>query len=285
MENERAIFSGGVAVVTGAGSGIGEGLARHAATLGMKVVLADVAAARIETVAAAIRSAGGEAMTVPTDVADPAALDRLAALTHETWGDVRLLVNNAGIETLGFSWEIPAERWDKTLDINIHGVVHGVRAFAPRMIAAGKPAFIANTSSIGGLGMMPVQAAYIMSKHAVLSFSECLRLEMLVKKAPVQVSAILPGPVATRIFDDTDAATDPVVAHHREVMRAMLSGDGVSGLEAARMIFAQIAAGEFWVTTHRDMMAGMAQARAAYLAALSLPQLPPGAEQMLGTAL
>ena len=283
MDEERTAFGGGVAVITGAGSGIGEGMALHAASLGMKVVLADISVPRMEAVAAAIHAAGGEAMTVHTDVSQPEALDRLAALTHEAWGDVRLLLNNAGVETLGFIWEIPPAVWERTLAINIHGVIHGVRAFAPRMLAAGKPAWIANTSSVGGLGMMPVQAAYILSKHAVLSFSECLRLEMLVKKAPITVSAILPGPVATRIFEDTRPVEEPMALYHREVMRAMLDNDGITGIEAARRIFSQLAAGDFWVTTHREMTQGMAQQRAAYLAALATPELPPGAEQMLGS--
>lgn len=280
---ERAVFGGGVAVITGAASGIGEGLARHAAALGMKVVLADVAVERMEAVAADIRAAGGEAMTVPTDVTDPAAIDRLAETTHSTWGDVRLLMNNAGVETLGFVWEMPAALWDRTLAININAVVHGVRAFAPRMIAAGKPAFITNTSSIGGLGMMPVQTSYVMSKHAVLSFSECLSLEMQVKKAPIQVSAILPGPVATRIFEDSKPGTDPMVVHHREVMRAMLEQSGISGLEAAQRILAQIAAGEFWVSTHPEITAEFARNRAAHLAALARPQLAPETLAMLGS--
>lgn len=283
MEQEREVFAGGVAVITGAASGIGEGLARHAAALGMKVVLADIAVERMDAVAAEIRAAGGEALTVPTDVTDPAAIDRLAAKTHETWGDVRLLVNNAGIETLGFVWELPASTWDKTLAINVNAVVHGVRAFAPRMLAAGRKAFIANTSSIGGLGMMPVQTSYIMSKHAVLAFSECLHLEMQVKKAPIQVSAILPGPVATRIFEDAKADSDPVAAHHREVMRAMLGQSGISGLEAAQRILSQIAAGQFWVSTHPEITREFAQQRAAHLAGLTVPELPPGIEQMLGT--
>jgi NADP-dependent 3-hydroxy acid dehydrogenase YdfG len=282
MDKERAVFGGGVAVITGAASGIGEGLARHAAALGMKVVLADIAAERMEAVAGEIRAAGGEAMTVLTDVTDPSALDRLAAKTHETWGDVRLLMNNAGVETLGFVWEMPAAQWDKTLAININAMVHGVRAFAPRMIAAGKPAFIANTSSIGGLGIMPVQTSYIMSKHAVLAFSECLSLEMQVKKAPIQVSAILPGPVATRIFEDSKPGTDPMVVHHREVMRAMLVESGISGLEAAQRILRQIAAGEFWVSTHPEITAVFARQRAAHLSALTKPQLDPATLAMLG---
>jgi NAD(P)-dependent dehydrogenase (short-subunit alcohol dehydrogenase family) len=273
MNSDRVVFKGGVAVITGAGSGIGEGLARESAALGMKVVLADIAAERIGAVADTIRSAGGEALAIPTDVTEPEAIERLAALTHERYGDVRLLVNNAGIETLGFVWEIPAAAWERTLAININAVVHGVRAFAPRMLAAGKSAIIANTASIGGLGIMPIQTSYIMSKHAIIAFSECLRLEMQVKKAPVQISVILPGPVATRIFEDADSGSNPVVRHHRDIMRSMLRQDGISGHEAAQRILSQIESGNFWVSTHPEMTRDMASQRAAHLTALDAPEM------------
>jgi NAD(P)-dependent dehydrogenase (short-subunit alcohol dehydrogenase family) len=282
FDAERAAFAGGVAVITGAGSGIGEGLARHAAALGMKVVLADIALERMEAVAADIRASGGEAHTVPTDVTDPDAIERLAAITHARYGEVRLLVNNAGIETLGFVWEIPAASWERTLGININAAVHGVRAFVPRMLACGGKAFIANTASIGGLGIMPVQTSYIMSKHAMIAFSECLSLEMQVKKAPIQISAILPGPVATRIFEDAKPGTDPMVVHHREMMRAMLEQSGISGLEAAQRILRQIAAGQFWVSTHPEITQDFANKRGAHLAALETPTLDAGTLAMLG---
>lgn len=274
MSKAKEIFKGGVAVITGAGSGIGEGLARQASKLGMQVVLADIAGDRVEALATELRSQGGEALPVVTDVSDPAALDRLAELTHARYGDVSLLINNAGIETLGFSWEIPAAIWEKTLGINIHGVIHGVRAFAPRMISSGKPAYIANVASIGALGMMPVQAPYILSKHAVLSFSECLYLEMQLKKASIHVSAVLPGPVATRIFQDSEGLPDPIVKHHREVMNAMLKEVGITPVEAGARILEQIAAGQFWVSTHPEITAPMAQARAAHLNGLQDPVLP-----------
>lgn len=275
-------LQGGVAVITGAGSGIGEGLARYAAELGMKVVLADIAQDRIDKVADEIRSQGGEALAVNTDVGNPESLDCLAHTVYERYGDVRLLINNAGIETLGFVWEIPASLWDKTLDINIHGAVHGVRAFAPRMIAGGKPAFIANTASIGGLGSMPVQTPYILSKHALIAFSECLALEMQVKQAPIKVSAILPGPVATRIFADSKISDDPVSAYHQQVMNGMLEAQGISGSEAARRILPQIAEGKFWVSTHPEITAGFAAQRAAHLADLQTPALSDDLKAMLG---
>jgi NAD(P)-dependent dehydrogenase (short-subunit alcohol dehydrogenase family) len=282
MNQDMAVFKGGVAVITGAGSGIGEGLARLAAQQSMRVVLADVALDRAEAVAEDIRAAGAEALAVHTDVSEPEALDRLAAITHETYGDVTLLVNNAGIETLGFVWELPAALWEKTLNINIHGAIHGVRAFVPRMLDSGKRAWIANTSSIGGLGIMPIQTSYVLSKHAILSFSECLYLEMQVKKAPIHVSAILPGPVATRIFDDSTTGADPVNARHREIMRSMLKSEGIGGYAAAELILPQIAAGKFWVSTHPETTQEFANNRARHLSALADPALPPEVLMGLG---
>ena len=276
-------FRGGVAVITGAGSGIGEGLARTAAELGMQVALADIAVDRIERVAADIRAQGGTAITVPTDVADPAAIDRLAATVHEQLGDVRLLMNNAGIEILGLAWELPTEVWERAIRINVLGVIHGVRAFVPRMIAAGKPAFIGNLSSIGGLGMMAIQTPYILSKHAVLSFSECLRMEMELVGAPISVSAVLPGPVSTRIFDEAATGRDRAnIEGHRTMMNQMIRGAGsLTGKQAAEVILAGIAAREFFVSTHPEITAQMAKQRAEHLATLSTPTLNEEARALL----
>lgn len=281
-QQAATVLRGGVAVITGAGSGIGEALARHAAELGMKVVLADIAKDRIDGVAEQIRAAGGEALAVPTDVSEPEALDRLAARTHEHYGDVRLLINNAGIETLGFAWELSAAAWENTLRVNLHGAIHGVRAFAPRMIDAARPAYIANTASIGGLGIMPLQTSYVLSKHALISFSECLHLEMQLKKAPIQVSAILPGPVTTRIFTDSQTGEDPVSASHRQAMMTMLKTQGMAASEAAERILAQLVAGQFWVSTHPEVTAQFAQQRAAHLSALATPSLPAETLSALG---
>ena len=267
-------FAGGVAVVTGAGGGIGEGVARAAVAAGMRVVLADVAGDRVETLAREIKDGGGEALAVVTDVADPAALDRLAACTHEAFGDVRLLVNNAGIEMLGHVWDIPAETWDRALRINVLGVINGVRAFAPAMIKAGRAAAIANLSSVGGLGMMPIQTPYIVSKHAVLSFTECLALEMELIGAPVTVSAVLPGPVSTRIFDDAPVGVDRAgVEGHRAYMQKMLRDHGISPLDAGRLILEGLARGDFWVSPHPQMMADAATQRAGYLGGMERPRL------------
>jgi NAD(P)-dependent dehydrogenase (short-subunit alcohol dehydrogenase family) len=268
-------------VITGAGSGIGAGLARYAARCGMDVAMVDVAAARVEAGARAIRDSGGRARAYVTDVSNPEAMDALAAQVHEQHGNVRLLINNAGIETLGFSWELSAAQWDRALGVNIGGVVNGVRAFAPGMIAAGEPGFIANTSSIGGLSIMPVQTAYIMSKHAVLAFTECLRLEMAAMEHPISVSVIVPGPVQTRIFDDAQSTNAAASHYHAGVMRTMTAENGVTPDEAARLILPQIAAGQFWVSTHPEMTREFAAARAGQLAELAIPALSPELLAML----
>jgi len=279
----QKILGGGVAVITGAAGGIGEGLAHVAADLGMRLVLADIAADRLHEVADQLAATGSEVLPVTTDVRDPAALDRLAHETYEHFGEVRLLINNAGIEALGYTWELSAEQWNRVIDINVLGVIHGVRAFAGRMVKAGKPAFIANVSSVGGLSMMPIQTPYILSKHAVLSFSECLYLEMQQAKALIRVSAVLPGAVATRIFDDAPGGSNPrSVDNHRAAMKHVLSAHGMAPIDAARLIVDQIAEGRFWVSPHPEMMQESAERRAAHLAGLMTPALTAEGLSLLG---
>jgi len=283
--SSRDNLAGGTAVVTGAGSGIGEGIARVAASLGMNVVLADVARDRIEQVASDIEAKGAKALPVVTDVTDIAAIERLADAAYDRFGDVRLVVNNAGIETIGFSWEIPDDTWDRLLSINVRGVVHGSRIFARRMLASGSAGYISNVASIGALGMMPTQAPYMMSKHAVLSFTECLYLEMQLKKAPIQVSAVLPAQVATRIFEDAPADRQSgFVERQREMMHAMITQIGVTPEEAGRSILDGIAAGQFWVSTHPETTAQIAKGRSDYLASLSHPALAEQARALVEEA-
>jgi NAD(P)-dependent dehydrogenase (short-subunit alcohol dehydrogenase family) len=276
-------FQGGVAVITGAGSGIGEALARAAAGIGMSVVLADIVEARIEQVAQEIRAAGGIALPVTTDVGDAQSVERLASVTHERLGDVRLLVNNAGIEVVGYSWDVAPAVWERAMRVNVLGVVHGTRAFVPRMLANGAPAYIANLSSVGGVGMMAQQAPYIVSKHAVLSFTECLALEIEMQGKPIHVSAVLPGPVTTRIFEAAHTGADSAsIAWHLGFMRHLLAEHGMAPTTAAQIILEGIAAGDFWVSTHPDMTRQMAAARADHLARLARPCLTPDMRTITG---
>lgn len=283
MAGNTEDFVGGVAVITGAAGGIGEGLSRRASALGMKVVVADISEQRAEALAKELREQGGEAMALRVDVSKPEELDRLAAHVHASWGDVRLLVNNAGIETIGLTWEIPTARWEQTLNVNIHGVVHGVRAFAPRMLKSGRPACIANLASVGSFGVMPTQTAYIITKHAIQAFSECLYLEMQMAGKPIQVSTIVPGMVKTQIFDAKAGDGEPEGAEqHREVMRDLMVNYGMDLAEACEVIFDKLMAGHFWIDTQPDMTRDMIAGRIAFLKAREAPQLAPMARSILG---
>lgn len=280
---DRQVFAGGVAVITGAGAGIGAGLARRASALGMKVVLADIAQDRIEALAAELRNAGGAVLPVTMDASKPQEHYRLADEVHAHWGDVRLLINNAGIETVGHIWEIPLERWEKTLDLNIHGVVHGTRAFLPRMLASGQPAYVANLSSVGAFSQMPIQTAYVMSKHAVQVFTECLALEVELTGKPVHVSAILPGMVKTRIFEATapTEGENPYAVHHRKVMRDMMAAYGMDLDVACTSILEQVAKGAFWVSTQTDMTDQIVGDRIRFLSQRDKPALTDAVRKLL----
>ncbi|MEU1525422.1 SDR family NAD(P)-dependent oxidoreductase [Nocardia rhamnosiphila] len=146
-------LTGATAVVTGAGSGIGEAAARRAAALGMQIVLADLSAARIDALAADLRAAGRSVLAVPTDVRDQAAVEALAEATYDEFGEVTVLLNNAGIESVGYTWEVPADEWRRVIDVNLLGVYHGIRSFVPRMGADPRPSQIVNTCSVGGIAI------------------------------------------------------------------------------------------------------------------------------------
>jgi NAD(P)-dependent dehydrogenase (short-subunit alcohol dehydrogenase family) len=281
MAQDADVFAGGVAVITGAGSGIGAGLARRAGALGMTVVVCDVNPATAQATAAAIVAAGGRAEAETVDVSRPEALDDLAERVFARHGAVRLLVNNAGIETIGYTWEVPAARWEATLNINLHGVIHGVRAFVPRIIASGQEAWIGNLASVGAFGQMPAQTAYTVTKHAVQAFSECLYLEMELKGLPIHVSSIVPGMVRTRIFDAANNDGEPAHSQgHRSAMAAMMRDHGMDLDQACRLFLEQIAENRFWVHNDPAMSAEIIAGRVRFLQDQTPPVMPDLARQI-----
>ena len=268
--NEMTAFDGGVAVITGAGSGIGEGLARHAAlNLGMTVVLADVDEKAIQGLAQELASSGAAALAVPTDVSDFASVERLAEKSYAVSGDVRVLINNAGVEQFGYLWDTPVTNWDRLVSINVSGVFYGIRAFLPRMLARGEgpSPYVLNLSSVGGVGAAPLQAPYIMSKHSVLSLTECLYLEVEHAGADIHVCAVLPGIVASNIFQSAGGVEDGDVSAAEDQRAAMMKvrQQGITPLEAAATIFQQAAAGEFYILTHPEMIQAAMNRRADQL--------------------
>ncbi|SOX53983.1 KR domain-containing protein, partial [Mycobacterium ahvazicum] len=269
-------FAGGVAVITGAGSGIGAGLARHAVTLGMTVVLADIDADAIAVLREQLCATGGSAVGVVCDVRDPDVMQQLAERTYRDIGAVRLLVNNAGVGQFGYLWDTPVANWRRVVDINISGVFHGVRAFLPMMMATDEPAWVWNLSSVGAVVAIALQAPYIVSKHAVLALTECLYLD--VESAGhghhIHVQAVLPGAVKSNIFESAggvDSHGDGDVAEAQRAAMLDVKAAAMDAETAAAAIFEQAAEGRFYLLTEPEYVGAAMAGRANVLAAQSPP--------------
>ncbi|MFL9682676.1 SDR family NAD(P)-dependent oxidoreductase [Streptomyces sp. KL110A] len=272
------VFAGRVAVVTGASSGIGAGLARQAAKLGMKVVLADIAADRLAAFAEELRATGAEVESVVTDVADPGSVEALADTAYTRFGTVDLLVNNAGIMAMGYSWEIPAERWDAMLRVNIGGYVNGIRAFVPRMLERGERAWVVNVSSIGGLLPSPLMAPYSVTKFGTLALSESLHYEMLMKGAPIQVSVVTPGSVKSEIFKAArpGETAPPEIAAFNERLQTLADEHGLTPEEHAERVLDMVAEGKYWAIPQPEQLFPALQPRTDMILARENPRLPTG---------
>jgi len=273
----RERFGGGTAVVTGAAAGIGAGFARHLAGIGMHVVVADVDDAAAEELAAELCEGGGRATSWQVDVSDWASVDAMADGVFAAHGGVELLINNAGVENAGLLWEVDPARWRRVMEINVDGVFHGVRAFVPRMIERGTPATVANLSSVAAFAITPVQAAYTVSKHAVLSITECLHQELALVEAPVQVSAVLPYSIRSSIFTTARREAPSGNAVANAVFDAMQEKNVAAGrdpVDAARDMTAAIARGEFWIFSDTEICSAAARRRSDHLGELDPPADP-----------
>lgn len=265
-------LEGGVAVITGAASGIGSGLVRKALALGMRVVAADVQAERLRDFVATLH---GEVIAVPTDVTDADSVEALAQRAWQTYGGVDLLFNNAGIMATGFSWQIEPTRWRKSFDVNVHGIIHGIRSFVPRLLDAGKPAHIVNTASVGGFLASPLMAPYSATKFAVVALTESLRGELEMLGAPIGVSLLAPGPVISGIFDDPfGAQVNPAVQQFVDLMRGMLQQNGLTPDQFAERVFEGIRQGQFWLIPQPEAFDEIFRQKAADVLARTNPVLP-----------
>ena len=195
MEN----LSGKVALVTGAGSGIGRGIALACADEGMHVILADVQEGTARAVAAEVEAKEVQALPVDLDVTDAVGYEWLAEQVYAEFGELNLLVNNAGVLTGGAVSEASQADWDWTFSVNMYGIVNGVQTFLPRMRAQDGEAHIVNTVSMAGLRLNEVipLGVYSASKHAAFAYSESLRSELAAEG--IGVSALCPGGVDTLI--------------------------------------------------------------------------------------
>jgi NAD(P)-dependent dehydrogenase (short-subunit alcohol dehydrogenase family) len=216
-----------VAVVTGAGSGIGRELALACAREGMHVVLADVDEAGMAETTRLVPSAT-QAISVRCDVAKAAQVEDLAAKAYERFGAAHLLFNNAGVAVCGPAWTTTAEEWQWVLGVNVMGVAHGIRAFVPRMLRQGDACHVVNTASAAGLISVAGSSVYCVSKHAVVTLSECLAHELAREGARIGVSVLCPAFVPTAIHDSArnrppELATDNPLGgpYARQVKKAV----------------------------------------------------------------
>jgi NAD(P)-dependent dehydrogenase (short-subunit alcohol dehydrogenase family) len=247
-------LAGKVAVITGGASGIGLALAERFVSEGMHVVLADLDEPRLRDVEARLSESGAEVLTVVTDTAQEAAVEALAQATLERFGAAHVLCNNAGITGVGDAWHGPTSIWERTLAINLMGVVHGIRAFLPIMTDQGE-GHIVNTASMAGLVALPGAAPYNATKHAVVAISEGLFLELQATGSPVGVSVLCPGFVKTRLMVndvDPDPTASPVAGLMSAVLRAGVEA-GIDPSEVADQVVDAIRASRLWILTHPDM--------------------------------
>jgi len=197
-------FKGKVAVVTGAGSGIGLAMSRAFAREGLKVVLADVQVDALRAAERELRASGADVLAVRTDVSRLASVKRLAERTAARFGNVHLLCNNAGVvppERHRPMWETSLSDWRWTLDVNLWGVVHGIHCFLPGMLAHGEKSHVVNTASIAGLMSGSGSTAYSVAKHGVVRLTEGLYASLRESKSRIGATVLCPGVVATGIFN------------------------------------------------------------------------------------
>ena len=190
-------LEGRTAVVTGAASGIGLAVAEAFSAAGMQVVMADLDEESVRSHAARLTGEGAEVLGVGVDVRDPDAVERLGAAAVEQFGQLHVAVNNAGVVNGGYSWELSLEEWHQVVDVNLWGVIHGIRAFVPRILASGEEGHVVNTGSMASVMALARLGPYTVAKHGVLGLSDVLRAEMLSLQAPVGVSVVMPGMIKT----------------------------------------------------------------------------------------
>ena len=253
-------LDGTVAVVTGGASGIGAALGQAFARQGCSVVLADVEAGALDKSAAAI---DGEVLTVVTDVSDAASVENLAAEAFDRFGAVHVVCNNAGVSTFNAIADQTLDDWRWVLGVNLWGVIHGVHAFLPRLIAQNQPARIVNTSSLAGImSALPFLGAYNVTKVGVVALSETLQLELEMSGSPVGVSVLCPGSTVTNILESyrnrpTTFGTEDRTVEGEGMRQAVLAGFSAPSARTAEEVAGDVVdavrGDRFWIITSAEM--------------------------------
>jgi NAD(P)-dependent dehydrogenase (short-subunit alcohol dehydrogenase family) len=267
---------GKVAVVTGAGSGIGRALVRRFAAEEMRVVAADIEAGALAETVAGLDGTS----TFVADVANFDDVDAMAEHAYETFGAADVLCNNAGVFAGGLMWERPPSDFAWTLGVNLWGILNGIRAFVPRMLAAATEAHIVNTVSMAGMCSNAFSGPYTVSKFAAQAATECLAHDLRAIGAPIKVSAVVPGAVATRIAASGRNRPAALAATRSEdaqfveqALTDLTATQGAAPEAVADMILDAIRTEQFLVPT-KPSYAAQLRDRFDALAERALPPMP-----------
>ena len=281
-------FEGRVAVVTGAASGMGLAFAHRFADAGMKLVLADIEPGPLANAEAAVRARGAEVLALQVDVRSEAQVQSLADRAFAVFGNVHVLCNNAGVAAPSIMrsrpWEIPLGDWSWILGVNFMGVLHGIRAFVPRMLDRGEEGHVVNTASVAGL--LTSANPYHVSKHAVVCLTEGLYKEFRRMDARLSASVLCPGLIDTAIMDaernrpsEFGPRTDVLglaaeQARAVEQFRLALQA-GIPPAEVARDVFEAIRDDRFYIVPAQPRLLEWIGLRLQEIAERRNPSIPP----------
>ncbi len=276
-------FEGRTAFITGGASGIGFAMARAFAAAGMKVAIADVEREALNAAVAKLKEGNADVLGICLDVRDRDAMEAAAATVTEAFGPVHVLCNNAGIGAGGPMHETTYGDWDWTLGVNLNGVVNGLQAFLPGMVAHGEGGHVVNTASMAGIAGFGGMGPYNASKFAVVGISEALAQD--VAHANIGVSVLCPGFVKTNIFTSsrnrpadlpgreyTPSAEDE--ARLAEILETALSPEQV-----AEQVLEAVRQKQFWIFTHPQFAQVVEMKMQSMLAAF--PPMPEGMEPII----
>ncbi len=258
---------GKTAVVTGAASGMGLGMARSFADAGMSVVLSDIEQDRLDAAVAGLTSAGHRAIGVVTDVSDEAQVQALAQAALDEFGAVHVVSNNAGIGVGGAVDEMTLDDWKWTIDVDLWGVVYGVRTFLP-LLKEQNEGHITATSSMAGLLAGPVLGAYHVAKHGVVALMDTVRIELKIAKSAVKSSVLCPGPVDTDVAQSERNRPASLPEHQgselEERFWTNLTAELARGMDPAEvgdLVLDAVVNERFWILTHPTEFIPLVQRR------------------------